>query len=205
MSSIKVILSKDIPSLGEEGDVKSVKRGYARNYLFPKGLAVVCSKRNLQEIESKKEYFEKRKLEKIEYANKLKEKLETKKVKVSVSAGEKGRLFGTVTALNIAEELSKDEELKNIGFVVDRKQIELTDHIKFQGVYKYRIHLYKDIYANMELTVEAIVEKEKDEKGKKRFNKDRKGRYDKNREAKSSVDSEKDDSSENVSNEENNE
>lgn len=175
MGTMKVILSKDIPSLGEEGEIKVVKKGYARNYLLPKGLAVICSKKNLEEIEKKKEYFEKRKIEKIEFANKLKQILEEKKITVKVSAGEKGRLFGTVTSLNILDELSKDEQLKNMGVVIDKKQIELKEHIKFQGTYKYRIHLYRDIYANMELIVEAVVEKpkEREQKTGKRFHKGR--------------------------------
>jgi large subunit ribosomal protein L9 len=175
MSTIKVILAKDLSSLGEEGDIKNVKRGYARNFLFPRGIAIECSKYNLLEIEQKKDYYEKRKLEKKEYAAKLKELLESKKVTISISAGDKGRLFGTVTAVNIADELNKVEELKTFGYTVEKKNIELNDHIKFQGNYKYRIHLYQEVYANMELHVEAKVEKQKEEKGKRRkFDRSRK-------------------------------
>ncbi|MBN2546953.1 MAG: 50S ribosomal protein L9 [Spirochaetes bacterium] len=174
MSTLKVILTKDISTLGEEGDIKTVKRGYARNFLLPKGLAIECSKKNLADIESKKDYYEKRKLEKRDVATKLKELLETKKIKLVVPAGDKGRLFGTVTSINISEELNKDEEIKNFGTLIDRKQIELNEHIKFQGNYKYRIHIYQDIYAVMELHVEAKIEKHKEEKGRrKRFDRPR--------------------------------
>lgn len=168
MSTIKVILTKDMSSLGEEGDIKNVKRGYARNFLLPKGLAIECSKANLAEIDDKKDYYEKRKLEKKDLAVKVKELLETKKIKLVVPAGDKGRLFGTVTSINIADELNKDEEIKKFGTVIDKKQIELNEHIKFQGTFKYRIHIYQDVYASLELQVEAKIEKQKDEKGRRK-------------------------------------
>ena len=166
MGSIKVILNQDISNLGEEGDVKIVKKGYARNYLIPNNLALDFSLKNRKLVETKKEYYENRKLEKKENAAKLKEKLENEKIKIEVAAGDKGRLYGTITSQNIAEELNK------LNYNIDKRKIELTDHIKFSGTYKYRIHLYHDIYAQMELTV--IAKQEKVDSHKSRDRKDRK-------------------------------
>ena len=155
MSTMKVILKQDVSNFGEEGDIKFVKRGFARNYLFPKELVVDYSKENIKILESKKEYFKRKRLAKIENVEKLKEDLEKQEISIAILAGDKGRLYGTVTTSNIAEELNK------LNFTIEKKQIDLKEHIKFSGTYKYRIHLYHDIYANMELNVIAKNEKPK--------------------------------------------
>ncbi|MCK4796698.1 MAG: 50S ribosomal protein L9 [Spirochaetes bacterium] len=162
MGSIKIILKQDIPNLGEEGDIKFVKRGYARNYLLPQKKARNYSKQNINILETQKEYLENKKLTKIENANKLKEKLENEKISLPIQAGEKGRLYGTVTTSSIIEELNKLE------YQIDKKEIELKEHIKFGGIYKYRIHLYHDIYAIMELNVIATQDKKQNINQKKR-------------------------------------
>ena len=158
MGSIKVILRDDVATLGEMGDVKLVKSGYARNFLFPRRLAVDYSTENKKILVSQKKLIEKKKMGKIENSNQLKEKVENEKISIFVPAGEKGRLYGTVTVSQIADELNK----KDYG--IDKKKIELKEHIKFVGMYKYRIHLYQDIYANMQL--EVIAEKKKDRTAK---------------------------------------
>lgn len=156
MGTIKVILKEDILNLGEAGDIKSVKRGYARNFLFPKNLIMDYSTQNKKMLDAKKDFYEKKKLEKKENAAKLKEKLEQESISITISAGDKGRLFGTVTNTVIAEKLT---ELNYT--MIEKKAIELKEHIKFSGKYKFRIHLYQDIYANMELEVIGKVEKPK--------------------------------------------
>ena len=160
MATMKVILKQDISNLGEEGDIKIVKKGYARNFLLPKKMVVNCTKKNLVELESMKDYLENRKEEKRVKANELKEKIEKEKVNITVPAGEKGRLYGTVTNNNISEELNK------LGYNIEKKSIELKEHIKLSGTYKYKIHLYQDIYADMELIVTAKIEKPKQQKAK---------------------------------------
>jgi large subunit ribosomal protein L9 len=161
MSSIKIILSKDVNTLGEEGDVKVVKKGYARNYLFPKKLAVDYSLANQKMLDSKKEYLEKRKGQKKEDALKLKEQIEKEKITIEVTSGDKGRLYGTVTTVNIAEELHK------LNYDIDKKKIELKEHIKFGGSYKFYVHLYLDVNAVVDLVVVAKQEqKQQDRKVK---------------------------------------
>jgi large subunit ribosomal protein L9 len=168
MGNIKVILKKDVPNLGEEGDIKTVKSGYARNFLFAQKLAVDCSIQNKNIYEKQKASIEQRKLEKKEHAKELKAKLDAAKVDVTIIAGDKGRLYGTVTTSLIADELVK------LGFDIDKKKLELKDHIKFAGLYKVYIHLYEDIIAAAELNVIAKQEEKKEDtrpRRKKRYNK----------------------------------
>ena len=124
MGTIKVILKEDISNLGEAGDVKSVKKGYARNFLFPKDLVMDFSKQNKKMLEAKKDFYEKKKLEKKENAVKLKEKLEQESISITISAGDKGRLFGTVTNTVIAEKLV---ELNYT--MIEKKAIELKENL----------------------------------------------------------------------------
>lgn len=155
MGSTKIILRQDVPGLGEEGDIKIVKRGYALNYLFPKGFAVDYSLKNKNILEKQKDVIEKKKLAKKENATALKAKLETEKVSIEVPAGEKGRLYGTVTTMQI------EEKIKALGYdSIDKKNIVIKDHIKSGGKYKFEIHLYNEIYANMEIEVIPVAQQE---------------------------------------------
>jgi large subunit ribosomal protein L9 len=169
MRNIQIILKKDVTNLGEEGDIKNVKPGYARNFLFPRNLAVDYSLKNRNVFDKQKDAIEKRKLQKKENAAELKAKLENEKISISISSGDKGRLYGTVTSTQIIEELTK------LGYHVDRKMIELKEHIKFAGNYKFTVHIYQDIYATLELNVLAKKEEKKEDtrpmRRKKRFNK----------------------------------
>ncbi|HRU43666.1 MAG TPA: 50S ribosomal protein L9 [Spirochaetota bacterium] len=162
MRSTKIILKKDVANLGEEGDVKVVKCGYARNYLFPNGLAVDYSLRNRNILERQRGLLEKRKLMKKENAKELKAKLEAEKISISVASGDKGRLYGTVTNMQI------EEEIKKLGYDIDKKKIELKEHIKFSGNYKVLIRLYEDITASVDLEVIAKIEEKKEDKRQKR-------------------------------------
>lgn len=155
MGSTKIILRQDVPGLGEEGDIKIVKRGYALNYLFPNGLAVDYCLKNKNILEKQKDVIEKKKLAKKENATALKAKLETEKVSIEVPAGEKGRLYGTVTSMQI------EEKIKALGYdSIDKKNIVIKDHIKSGGKYKFEIHLYNEIYANMEIEVIPVAQQE---------------------------------------------
>ncbi len=164
MSVVKVILKKDILNFGEEGDVKRVKRGYARNFLLPTGAAVEFSIQNQKILDAQKERIEKKKLQKKEHANELAKKLESVSVKLNIPSGDKGRLYGTVTNNAICEQLVVD------GYEIDRRQIELKDHIKYGGSYKFRIHIYQEIYANMTLDVIPVQEEKKQAPVRKKRN-----------------------------------
>lgn len=157
MSVTKVILVKDVYNLGEEGDVKDVKRGYARNYLIPQGFAVDYTLQNRNTLAKRSAAIEKKKLQKKENAGALKVKLEAEELLVKIPAGEKGRLYGTVTTAQLVEELTTK------GYEIDKRNLELSDHIKVAGKYKVSVHLYNDIYAEIPLVVEGIVEEKKNE------------------------------------------
>ncbi len=167
---MKIILNQDVPNLGEEGDVVVVKDGYARNYLLPHNYAVVYNKSNVAIFASRADAIEKRKEEKRKESATLGERLKDVVITIVMSAGDTGKLFGSVTNTMISEELSK------MDIYIDRKKIEVASHtIKMTGTYSVRIHLYENNYAIVKLVVkseaqvkaEAKAAKEAEAKAKK--------------------------------------
>ena len=147
---MKVILNQDVIGLGEEGDIKDVASGYARNFLLPKKLAVPHTKAFLAQLEHKRASIEKRKEEKRKEAVGLKERLEAEEIRFSVPAGENGKLFGSVNNGNVVVELEKR------GYTIEKKRIEIPDHaIRVVGTYKVRIRLYDKEEATIKLVVEG--------------------------------------------------
>jgi len=147
---MKIILNQDVVNLGEEGDVVIVKDGYARNYLLPTGAAVMFNRTNQALFESRQAAIEKRKNEKRSLASDLKSKLDETTITLVLSAGESGKLFGSVTSAMVQEELAK------LGFIVERKRIEVSSHtIKMIGNYTVRIRLYEEESAEITLVVES--------------------------------------------------
>jgi large subunit ribosomal protein L9 len=147
---MKVILNKDLASLGEEGDVKDVAKGYARNYLFPRGIALPYNEKTIKLFETRKDEIEARKAVKRQDATGLKEKLEALSIVLSMPAGPNGKLYGAVTSQTIMEELAKQ------GFRIERKRIELPGNsFKSVGKYKVAIRLYENAQAECTITVEG--------------------------------------------------
>ena len=156
---MKVILTQDVVNLGEEGDVRVVKDGYARNYLLPTGAAVIYNKGNAAIFASRAAQIEKRKEEKRAEARRLKEKLDSLEIRIVVSAGESGKLFGSVTSQMV------QEELKKAGFDIERKKIEVATHaIKMTGTYSVLVHLYENESSKVKLDVVSIEELKAQEK-----------------------------------------
>ncbi len=150
---MKVILNQDVVGLGEEGDIKEVAPGYARNYLLPKHLAVPHTKEFLAQLEHKRAAIEKRKEAKRVEAAGLKERLEAEEIHFSLPAGENGKLFGSVNNANVATELEKK------GYTLEKKRIEIPEHaIRSTGSYKIRIRLYDKEEATVKVVVEGIVQ-----------------------------------------------
>ena len=148
--STKVILNHDIPNLGEEGDVITVANGYARNFLIPKKMVVPFNKATIALFESRKAAIERRKEEKRDEAKSMKERLESLDLVIPMTAGESGRLFGSVSNANIVEELAKK------GIVIERKRIDVQAHsIKMVGRYPVSVKLYGDEVAEMKIEVVA--------------------------------------------------
>jgi large subunit ribosomal protein L9 len=150
---MKVILNQDVIGLGEEGDVKDVAAGYARNFLLPKKLAVPHTRAFLAAMEHRRAAIEKRKAEKRLEAAGLKGRLEAEEIRFSVPAGENGKLFGSVSNTNVAVELEKK------GFSIEKKRIEIPEHtIRTVGTYKIRIRLYDKEEATVKLVVEGAAQ-----------------------------------------------
>jgi large subunit ribosomal protein L9 len=145
---MKVILNKDLAPLGEEGDVKDVAKGYARNYLFPRKIALPYTENTIKLFESRREEIEARKETKRQDALGLKEKLESLELTITMPAGANGKLYGAVTSQTVADELSKQ------GFQIERKRIELPGtNFKSVGKYKAVIKLYESAAAEINITV----------------------------------------------------
>lgn len=146
---MKVILIQDVNNLGEEGDIKDVAAGYARNFLIPTKKALLHTPQNLNILQQKKASIDRRKAEKKESARSLKEKLSEAVVTIAMPAGDKGRLYGAVTTAMIADEIEK------LGVHVDRKKVELHDQIKTVGKYKAHVKLYGGETAEVQVEVAA--------------------------------------------------
>ena len=146
---MKVILNADVKHLGEEGDVKVVANGYARNYLFPRNLALPFNELTVAYFESRKEELEAKKEAKRKDAASLKEKLTSANIVIPMPAGANGKLYGAVTSHTIAD------VLKNAGFEIDRKRIDVPGlTIKSVGKYVVTVRLYESAVA--EVTVEVV-------------------------------------------------
>ncbi len=142
-----VILTDSIPNLGDQGEVVNVRGGYARNYLIPKGLAFPASSANAAKIEHQKRILTDKRKRQIKTEEDLARRLSETEVKIPMKAGEGDRLFGSVTSQNIAD------ALKEKGFNVDRRKIELEDNIKALGVFTVPIKFTGDIVGNVKVWV----------------------------------------------------
>ncbi len=147
---MKVILNVDVKHLGEEGDVKNVATGYARNFLLPRALAVPFTPETEALFEAKKAEIEARKEVKRQNARSLKEKLEGAAFDIVVPAGNNGKLYGAVTTQVIADTLNK------AGFEIERKRIDIPGlAIKTVGTYHAIIKLYEAQTAEVTINVKA--------------------------------------------------
>lgn len=148
---MKVILLKDVKGLGKEGDLVNSKDGYARNFLFPKNLAVEANEENLKKWEERKKEEAKKIQQEIEAANEMKERLENLTVILKVKTGSQGRLFGSITALDIANNLKEQH-----GIDIDKRKIELKENIKSLGEFEAEVKLYQDIVAKLKINAVAL-------------------------------------------------
>ena len=160
---MKVILNVDVKSLGEEGDVKNVANGYARNFLLPRNLAVPYNEATVAMFEARKAEIEARKELKRKDSASLKEKLEAAELEITMPAGANGKLYGAVTTHVVADALKKN------GFDIERKRIDLPGlAIKSVGTYKAIIKLYEAQTAEIHVVVKAQIEEKKEEKPAKK-------------------------------------
>ena len=144
---MKVILLKDIESLGSAGEVVEVKNGYGRNFLIPRNEALIASAANMAQFESRRRQQETLAERDRRAAEALAKKLEAESITAQVKVGEEDRLFGSVTAQHIAELL--DEK----GYEIDRRAIHLEDPIRELGVYNVEVRLHPEVATAVKLWV----------------------------------------------------
>ena len=146
----KIILTNEVSGLGSAGDVVEVKNGYARNYLLPRGFAVLWSKGGEKQVASIRAAREARAMATIEEAQTLKAKLEEGSVRLNVKAGVGGRLFGSVKTADIA----KAVEEAGLG-QIDKRKVEIPNPIRSVGEYLATVRLHGDLVATIKLKVVA--------------------------------------------------
>lgn len=146
---MKVILKENMKNLGHQGDVVEVKNGYANNYLFPRGYAIMATASNLKmHEENNRQGALKREKMKAD-AQGLAEQLKEMSITIGTKAGANGKIFGSITPLQISQ------ALKNKGFEIDRRKIEIND-VKMLGSYEATLNLHRDVTLN--IAIEVIAE-----------------------------------------------
>jgi len=151
--NLKVILTKYHEKLGDIGDEVEVKSGYANNYLIPNGMAVPATEGNRNQIKLVKQAAIKVEARNIKEAEELAKKLEGLEVTFVVKTGEEGKLYGSITNKDIAEKISEERKIE-----IDRKKVDLQEHIKELGEYDVELKLYKEIKTSVKVKVEPDEE-----------------------------------------------
>lgn len=147
---MKVILKKEVRDLGRTGDLVNVKEGYARNFLFPRDLAAIATETNVKEFEHWKRVTASRKAAEKKEKAQLLETVKKATVTFKMAAGEKDKLFGSVTTKDIADQLAKQ------GYEIDKKDISIPEAIKVLGQHKAMIKFGDDLQAEIAVSVERI-------------------------------------------------
>ena len=147
---MRVILREDVHKLGRSGEIVTVKDGFARNYLLPRKIAVPANEKNVRQVEHDKAVISARQAKLKGGAQEQASKLEALSVKISRKVGQQDKLYGSVTALDIAEVLGSQ------GYKVDRRSIHLPDPIKALGLHQVELRLHRDVIAK--INVEVVPE-----------------------------------------------
>ena len=144
---MKVILQKDLGRKGVSGDIVEVSEGYARNYLLPRGLAVLAQEGNVKAVEHNKKVIQDKINQEKKTGEKLAEKLSAHSCTIAKKVGEEEKLFGSVTSADIEAALKRD------GFDIARKDIVLSDNIKALGIYTVPVKIYPGVEAHLKVWV----------------------------------------------------
>ncbi len=147
---MRVILREDVHKLGRSGEIVTVKDGFARNYLLPRKIAVPANEKNVRQVEHDKAVISARQAKLKGGAQEQASKLEALSVKISRKVGQQEKLYGSVTALDIAEVLGSQ------GYKVDRRSIHLPEPIKALGLHQVELRLHRDVIAK--INVEVVPE-----------------------------------------------
>ena len=145
---MKVVLLQDVKDLGKKEELVNVSDGYARNYLFPRKLAVEATSGKLKELEEKKNFEMKKKEKERQAAKELADKLGKLEINFKVKAGENGKLFGSITGKDVADAIKSQHKID-----IDKKKVVLHDAIKALGTYQVEIKVYPEISAEINVKV----------------------------------------------------
>jgi large subunit ribosomal protein L9 len=148
---MKVILREDVENLGRGGELVEVKPGYGRNYLLPRGLAVVANPKNIREIEHQKAVASAKAAKMKAGAEALAKRLSDTPLTLKRKSGEQDKLFGSVTAIDLAEALAQR------GLAIDRRSIDLGEPIKTLGDFEVPVKLHHEVVGKVKVKVEAEV------------------------------------------------
>jgi len=149
MDAVKLILRESVPSLGEAGELVSVKPGFARNFLLPQGKAILATEGRVHELEHKKRVVAAKVAKERKEHMALRDRIQAIVLTVAARAGEEGKLFGSVTSVQIAELLAGQ------GVEIDRRKIQLAEPIKELGEHSVEIRLQGDLVASVKVVVAA--------------------------------------------------
>jgi large subunit ribosomal protein L9 len=149
MKNVKVILRDDLEKLGTAGEIVTVRPGYARNYLLPRGLAYEATASNVRQLEAEKRRAEQRAKRDYLEGRRRASQLEDMSLTFHAKAGEESKLFGSITTSDIADRLKEQE----LDFEVDRRQVELEEPIKALGVYTVQVKLHTDVRPEIKVWV----------------------------------------------------
>jgi large subunit ribosomal protein L9 len=146
---MKVILLADVKGQGKKGELKNVSEGYARNFLFPRKLAVEASEGAIQQLKSQQAAVAKKEAQELQLAKDLAQKLKNVAVVIHAHPGDGGKLFGAITSKHIAD------ELKDLGFEIDKRKIQLGEPIKSLGQHQIHIKLHPEVTAEIVVSIQA--------------------------------------------------
>ena len=149
-TEMEVILLKDVKTLGKAGEIVKVNDGYARNFILKKGFGMEATAKNVNEMKLKKANEDRLEAARVKEAQDLAARLEGKKATVRVKAGEGGKIFGSVAAKEIAENVESQ-----LGIAIDKKKLVLAEPIRNCGAFEVPVRLYRDVTAKLSIQVEA--------------------------------------------------
>ena len=149
MAQVQLILREDVHRLGEAGDLVSVKPGYARNYLVPQGKAILATAGRVKELDHQKRVISERLAKEVADLEAVKQRMASVVLEFSAQAGDEGKLFGSITAQQIGEQLAEK------GFEIDRRKIELDEPIKALGEHEVPVKLRSEMVAQVKVVVTA--------------------------------------------------
>jgi large subunit ribosomal protein L9 len=149
MAQVNLILQEAVPSLGEVGDLVKVKPGFARNYLIPQGKAIFATDARVKQLEHHKRVVAEKAAKQLQDLQAVKKRVEGLSLQIAARVGEEGKLFGSVTSLQVHEALTAQ------GVEIDRRRVELVEPIKEAGEHAVRVKLHRDVVAELKVTVTA--------------------------------------------------